>query len=123
MKYKFLNVNPLDAREGDCVTRAIKLASGLSYEEVQQKLHLVATLFDCEFLCVCCYKFLLDYVLGYKRVEEFQGYTVEEFIDYNPNGVYLIRCDGHLTCSVNGTLMDTWDCRGMLVDLIWEVDT
>lgn len=120
-KYKFLNLNPLNAREEDCVCRAISLALEEDYYTVQRKLELVGELFECEDLCVCCYKHLLDYVYGLERIEEVQGMTVEEFANYFPKGTYIVRVPQHCTCVINGVCYDIWNCLDKVVDKVWEV--
>lgn len=120
-RYQFLNVNPLGEIEEDCVCRAISLALDEDYYKIQEKLYLVAKLFECEYLCVCCYKYLLDEVYDLKRIEEVKGMTVEEFANYFPVGIFIVRVEGHLTCVIDNHIMDIWDCRDKIVDLVWEV--
>lgn len=120
-RYQFLNVNPLGEIEEDCVCRAISLALNEDYYKIQEKLYLVAKLFECEYLCVCCYKYLLDDVYDLKRIEEVKGMTVEEFANYFPVGIFIVRVEGHLTCVIDNNIMDIWDCRDKIVDLVWEV--
>ena len=119
--YKFLNLNPLGKREQDCVCRAISLALEEDYYVIQNKLSLVGDLFDCDKLCLCCYKFLLDEVYNLNRIEEYQGFMIQDFIADNPKGTYLIRIEGHLTCVVDGKVYDTWNCLDKIIDVIWEV--
>lgn len=119
-KYQFLNINPLGELEEDCVCRAISLALDEDYYKIQNKLQLVANLFECEMLCVCCYKYLLDEVYGLERIEEFAGMTINEFLHYHPEGTYLIRIDNHLTCVIDGTVLDIWDCTNYEIRLIWK---
>ena len=120
-RYKFLNLNPLGEIEEDCVCRAISLALNEEYDVIQTKLNLVGELFDCTALCVCCYKFLLDNIYNLDRIEEYQGYTIEEFAENNPLGTFIIRIEGHLTCLIDNTCYDLWDCRNKVIDLIWKV--
>ena len=119
-KFKFMNVNPLGLIEQDCVCRAISLALDVDYKTIERKLESIGFLFDCEKLCVCCYKFLLDDVYNLPRVEEFKGLTVEDFISLFPKGIYLIRVDEHLTCVIDGEICDTWDCGKEIVHIVWE---
>ncbi len=121
MRFDFLNLQPLGRLEEDCVCRAISFALNVPYRCIEQKLKLTAELFECEELCVCCYKHLLDSVYNLKRLESFQGLTIEEFIDLNPVGIYIIRVDGHLTACQDGILKDTWDCRDEIVDIVWKI--
>ena len=120
-RYQFLNVNPLGEIEADCVCRAISLALDEDYYKIQEKLYLVAKLFECESLCICCYKYLLDDVYDLKRIEEVKGMTIEEFANYFPIGIFIVRIEGHLTCVIDNNIMDIWDCRDKIVDLVWEV--
>ena len=120
-RYEFLNLNPLGKKEEDCVCRAISLALDEDYYFIQDKINIIGDLFDCEELCVCCYKFLLDNVYHLERIEEYQGHTIEEFADSNPYGKYLIRVEGHLTCVIDNVCYDIWDCRDKIVDIVWKV--
>ena len=121
-RYDFLNLNPMNELENDCVNRAIALALNEDYLLIQRKLELVGELFECEKLCVCCYKFLLDEIYGLERIEEYAGCTIEEFSQYHPKGTYLIRVDNHLTTLIDGTIYDIWDCRDEIVRIVWVVD-
>ena len=49
--------------------------------------------------------------------------TVGEFADTHPKGVYLLRIPAHLTCIIDGTCYDIFDCRfdGEITDA-WEVE-
>nr|DAL91365.1 MAG TPA: hypothetical protein [Caudoviricetes sp.] len=122
MKYKFLNLQPLGRKEEDCVCRAISLGLDEDYYTIQHKLELIGDLFDCEELCVCCYKHLLDNVYELERYESYQGMTIEEFLNLNPKGTFIIRVQGHLTCGIDGVLYDIWDCRNEIVDIVWKVE-
>ena len=121
-RYKFLNINPLGKREEDCVCRAISLALEEDYYIIQEKLQLIGELFECEFLCECCYKHLLDSVYDLQRNEEFKGLTIKEFSELHQSGTYIIRIEGHLTCLINGIIYDIWDCTDKIVDIVWEID-
>ena len=120
-RYKFLNVNPLGKKELDCVCRAISLATNDCYYDVERKLELVGELFNCPSLCVCCYKFLLDSVYGLDRIEEYQGLTIEEFMQILPKGTYIIRVHEHCTCVIDGVRYDIWYCMQEKLVIVWEV--
>ena len=121
MAWKFLNLQPLGKLEEDCVTRAISLATGQDYETIQEQLFLISQLFECEKLCVCCYKHLLDYVYNFERIEAVQGMTIAEFLESFDTGIFIIRVNGHLTCAIDGQIIDTWDCTDKIVDIVWFV--
>lgn len=119
--YIFFNNNPEKLIENDCVTRAISLASGLPYEVIEDKLYLTSKLFECPKLCICCYENLLNYVFNYENIYGVEGMSIGDFADKFPYGVYLVRVEGHLTCVIDNNIMDIWDCRDKIVDLVWEV--
>lgn len=119
--YKYLNLNPNHENASDCVCRAISLGTNEDYEVIEQKLEMVAQLFECEKLCVCCYEHLLDYVYNFKKIYLKETITIEEFLEMNPIGIYIIRIDGHLTCAMNGTIYDSWNCKDKLADIVWIV--
>ena len=120
--FKYLNLNPLDLTEEDCVTRAISLASGYSYAEVQDKLYYISKLLDCERLCVCCYQHLLSDVFKYDKIY-CRDVSVSEFAERHPTGVYLIRMEGHLSVLVDGVVYDIWDCSDEILTDVWYVNS
>ena len=120
-RFIYYNRNPDGKRQNDCVTRAISLASGYSYPQIRRKLYHTARLLNCEKLCVCCYRHLLDDVFKYKR-EISDGLTVGEFADLHSEGIYLLRVDGHITCAIRGDVFDIWDCRSEFVTDAWRVE-
>lgn len=119
--FSYLNLNPLDLEEEDCVTRAIALATGYSYAEIQDKLYYISELFECERLCVCCYQHLLTDVFKYPKLH-CRGMTVSEFLELHPIGVYLLRMNGHLSVAVDGTIYDLWDCSRETLTDVWCVN-
>ena len=119
--FVYLNVNPDKMKESDCVTRALKLATGLPYSEIRRKLYHTSKLLDCEKLCVCCYKFLIEEVFKCKRVN-CDNMTVAEFSYENPYGVYLVRMNGHLSTVINGKVYDIFDCRSDILTDAWKVE-
>lgn len=119
-KLIYYNRNPDGNKESDCVTRAISLASGLPYSSVRKKLYHMSELLNCEKLCVCCYRHLLDDIFKYPRVE-CEGYTVEEFADMHPQGSYLVRMSGHITTIIDGNIWDIFNCGKELCTDAWLV--
>jgi hypothetical protein len=119
--YKYYNRNPERIHLKDCVCRAISTATGLAYEATYNLLDLTASEFSCETLCVCCYHHLLEGILCYHRVDCDFKQTVEEVSRQYPNNNLIIRVDRHLTSSVNGVILDIWDCSQEFVDCFWIV--
>ena len=119
--YKYHNRNPEGARINDCVSRAISEATGLSYDATNRLLTTVADVYECEKLCVCCYKHLLSHFLGYKKYICKSDVSVSDVIRDFSDCIVIIRIEGHLTCAKNGVLLDTWDCSDREVDCFWIV--
>lgn len=119
-RFVYFNQNPDGNRESDCVTRAISFATGSDYKNIRKKLFHTAKLLDCEKLCPTCYEFLIEQVLKGRPVN-CDGMTVEDFAEFNPRGVYLVRMQGHISTIVDGCVYDIWDCRDCLLTNAWSV--
>ena len=120
-RYYNRNENP-GIQRNDCVTRAISLASGMSYEDTRRKLYHTAKLLDCNRICMSCYKFLIENVLCAKPLD-CDGLTVEDFADIHPQGTYLVRMEGHISTIIDNTIYDIFDCRSRALTNAWRVFT
>ena len=117
--YENKNINPKGKKTGDCVVRALSLALGRDYVDVYREL------FDISLLT--------GYIINDKRVEE-KFLTKHGFVKHKqpkkPSGkkyligeidkicrdkVIVISCAHHLTVVLDGTLVDSWDCRGKCI--------
>lgn len=120
LDYKFYNANPLGELEQDCVCRAISGATKIPYYSIKRKLELIGDLFECDKLCVCCYHHLLEKVFG--LTPKFaNGKSVREVAKEFKDKRVIIRIDGHLTCAINGTIYDIWDCTNEIADIFWVI--
>lgn len=119
--YKYLNVNPENRKESDCVVRAISLATDSDYYLVEKLLLNIGDIYSCDELCLQCYNQLLSGEIGYTRYNG-KGKTVEEISESHKDKILLIRIDGHLTCSMFGTIFDIWDCTKKICDVFWIVE-
>lgn len=116
--YAFFNENPLNKYEDDCVVRAISCATGNSWDYVYDYLSDIAqyegTLFDKR-------EFVRNYLdRTYTRLYGIQG-SVGEVSAMFPDNVLLITMNGHIVCSKNGIVYDTFDCRKRKVEDVWLV--
>ena len=113
------NVNPKGKKTGDCVVRALSVALGRDYTEVYKQLFALSL--------------ATGYIINDKRVEE-KFLAASGFVKHKqpkkPNGkkfligeidklckerVIVVSCAHHLTVVMDGTLIDTWDCRGKCI--------
>lgn len=80
----------------------------------------MSKLYDCEKLCVCCYRHLLDDVFKYERIRSYDM-TVQEFADTYPVGIFLVRMGGHISTIIDNNVYDIFDCRREVVTDAWQV--
>lgn len=116
--YAFFNENPLNKYEDDCVVRAISCATGNSWDYVYDYLSDIAqyegTLFDKR-------EFVRNYLdRTYTRLYGIHG-SVGQVSAMFPDNVLLITMNGHIVCSKNGIVYDTFDCRKRKVEDVWLV--
>lgn len=116
--YKYYNANALNKYEDDCVIRAISCATRKSWDYVYDYLSDMAqqegTLLDKR-------DFVRNYLdRTYQRLNDIYG-TVGQIAGMFPNNTLLITMRGHIVCSVNGTIYDTFDCRDREVENVWLV--
>lgn len=124
MKFKKFNANPKEWKlEGDCAVRAICTAEGLDWLEVYDALYEIGRK-KCRMQnSKQTYENLLDNLgwikLPMPRHRDNTRYTVEELIDEYTDKTLIISVAHHLTCSKNGVLIDTWNCKHKSVGNYW----
>jgi len=116
--YKFYNANAVNRFTDDCVIRAISCATGKSWDYVYDYLSDLAqyegTLFDKR-------DFVINYLnRTFHRLEGVYG-TIGEVSGMFPNSTLLITTRGHIVCSKNGIVYDTFDPRDREVEYVWLV--
>lgn len=117
--FKYYNANILGKDVDDCTIRAISVAEGISWDEAYRKL--------CDYarkrgLMLSSAESIEQYLDdNYQRVCE-PNMTVGEFAYENPTGIYLVTMPGHITCIVNGNVVDTFDCSHKTIFCAWLVE-
>lgn len=110
--YIYQNQNPDGKITGDCVTRAVSLAQGISWDEAYLAL-MLAGLFahdraDKGYVWI-------DYLTrhGYRRhiIPNTcpDCYSVREFCIDHPKGTYILGTGSHVVTVIDGNYYDTWD--------------
>lgn len=118
MSYQYYNANAVNRYTEDCVIRAISCATNKSWDYVYDYLSDIAqyegTLFDKR-------DFVRNYLdRTYKRLDGLYG-SVGYVSSLFPDNTILITMNGHITCSKNGIIYDTFDCRDRDVESVWLV--
>lgn len=123
MSYVYYNPNPKHARVGDCTIRAISKAMGQSWESTYAGLTAYGYML-CDMPSSNAVWGAYLRRNGYKRfiVDDHgkDGYTVSDFCNDNPDGVYVLCVTGHVLCVDNGDYFDTWDSGDEIPLYYWK---
>lgn len=109
MAFVFFNANPLGLYNGDCVIRALSLATDQDWKET--------------YIGLCMQGYVMCDMPSSNRVwAEYlkkRGwiksalpeccYTVRDFCDDFPKGTYILGTGTHAICIIDGSYFDTWD--------------
>ena len=60
-------------------------------------------------------------IFGFPKVEKVDGLTIGQFCDEFPQGIFLVRVDGHLTTVLNSHIIDIGDCSEEIITDVWRV--
>lgn len=110
--YVFSNPNPKKLLTGDCVVRAIALATGKSWGEVYVDVCLQGFA-GCEMPSdnTIWHTYLMEN--GYKRhiIPDTcpNCYTIGDFCYDNPIGIFILATGTHVVAVIDGDYFDTWD--------------
>ena len=112
MDFVVYNPNPIGAKAGDCVIRAIMKATGMEWHDVYVEV--------CAMGYAMCEwgnanriwsRWLIDH--GYKR----HGlpdtgpvcYSIADFARDHKHGTFIVGTGTHVVCIVDGVIYDSWD--------------
>lgn len=106
------NPNPNGSYVGDCVVRAIAIATGKSWYDTFVELCLQSLImYDMPSSNRVWHEFLK--VKGYKRhviPDDYKGvYTVRDFCGEHFKGRYILGTGTHVVAVIDGNYYDTWD--------------
>lgn len=114
--------NPVRTGAGDCAVRAIAKALGLSWEEAYTRLSANGFQMGNVISADEVWGSLLRQN-GFTRylVENTcpDCYSVEDFSNDHPNGLYVVKSENHVATIVNGTLYDSWPSQDKTVIYFW----
>lgn len=122
-KFQYFNANPENNRVGDCTVRAISKALNQDWEKTYIGL-MVQGLMLRDMPSA-------NYVWGtYLKSKGFvrkpipstcpDCYTVNDFCEDNPEGVYILAISGHVVAVENGNFFDTWDSGNEIPIYYWK---
>lgn len=121
------NPHPKGKKVGDCVKRAITIATGKDYMDVQRELNKLKKTTGCQkFNDTKNFKYYLEKILLCPKL----SFPAEKgkgrmngllFAIKHPTGTFVLRMAGHICCCKDGVINDTWDCLEKCVYNAWEV--
>lgn len=110
--YSFYNPNPQGNRVGDCVIRAISKALNQTWEQTYIDLSLQGYLMGDLLSSNAVWG---AYLKGKGFVRDIvsndcpECYTIDDFCNEYPQGIYVIGTGSHAVCVIDGVLYDSWD--------------
>lgn len=115
MAYKYVNPNPLANHTGDCTVRAASIVTGESWDCVYDDMAELGKQMGIMPDKAPVWGAYLR-LNGFKRAVIPNTcpdcYTVRDFAEDNPYGVYVLAIDGnpgHVVAVIDGSYMDIWD--------------
>lgn len=125
--FAFTNPNPKGlVRVGDCVFRAISIATGRDWLTVFDDLTAIGREASSPANDKLAYEPYLDKVS--KRInvkvstpDGIKRLTGRQLAEAHPTKTYVVRTAGHLLAVKNGKVRDTWDSGNKSAYIIWEV--
>lgn len=124
MAFIFANPNPKHNLVGDCVIRALSLATNKTWEEVYAKLSVYGFM-SCDMPSSNAVwgQYLTD--LGFERnivSDSCPSCTIRDFSSRNSKGVYVLGTGSHVVCVMNGDYYDTWDSGDETPIFVWRLE-
>lgn len=122
-RWIMFNDNPAALSVGDCAVRAVQVALGVDWETAYAILasngYLMGDLPSSNSVIAATLR-----QNGFYRAiipnECPDCYTVEDFADEHPEGVYVLGTGDHVVSVVDGDVIDSWDSRGEVPQFYWE---
>lgn len=124
MAFLMCNPNPKNARVGDCVIRALSIATGKTWEDTYTDLAVYGfMLCDMPSSNAVWGAYLKD--SGYERniVTDTcpDCYTVKDFCRDNPSGTFILGTGTHVVAVIDGNYCDTWDSGDEVPIYYWRI--
>lgn len=112
MAYEYFNNNPSDKKVGDCVVRAVSLATNESWDKTYIALSLLGFLMKDVFSSNAVWgAYLMQNGFDRYAIPNTcpECYTISDFASDHPKGVYVLATGTHVVTVIDGSYMDSWD--------------
>lgn len=117
-RHKYFQMKYKKDRVGDCVIRALTIATKEDYQTVRSELweHSLES-GDMPNANSTWQEFLKK--RGFKKEAKIKGYCLGQY-PTSHNEVYVVQLANHLVCLDEGLVRDIWDCRGKYPYTTWR---
>lgn len=122
--YEYSNPHPKGIKShGDCVYRAISIATGKSWLQVYDELYILGRELLAPANDKLTYTTYLDRIAERLPAHKPNGkrLTGKDVAALDPSRVYVVRMANHLAAVKGGKVRDTWDSSDKSAYLIWEL--
>lgn len=126
--YEYYNAHPEGKHVGDCVKRAITIASGMPYKEVSRELNRYKKITGAKTFNERknCDAYVEKVLHGVKYNFPAQAgrprMNGERFCKLYSKGNYILNMAGHWSVCVNGVIKDTWNPEAKCVYSAWKIE-
>lgn len=121
--WKQFNNNPAGRNTGDCAIRAVALALDVDWETAYALIAMNGFLMGDVISSNSVWGAVLRQH-GFSRYAVPNTcpdcYTVGDFADENPRGVYVVGTGNHVVTIKDGVVLDSWDSRNELPVYYWK---
>lgn len=120
---KQYNPNPAGRNVGDCAIRAVAKALDLDWETAYVLISMAGYQMNDMPSSNSVWGAVLRKNGFYRHVLPStcpDCYTVGDFADEHPHGVYVVGTGNHVVTIVDGTVFDSWDSRREIVSYFWS---
>ena len=122
-KYVFFNPNPYGRRVGDCAVRALCKALNQSWDKTYVEMAVYGFSYgDMSNANAVWGQYLRSKGFSKHIIPDTcpDCYTLEDFCNEHPTGVYVVVLSGHVVTVESGKFYDTWNCKDEIPIYYWR---
>lgn len=121
--FQYTNPHPQGCLVGDCVKRAITIATGTDYNQVSLELNRHKKLTGAKvFNENKNWESYVTKVAKAKKVTGWANTKVGEFCKQNKTGRFILSIRKHVVAVVDGKILDTWNCSYKAIGKVYKVE-
>ena len=122
-RWMYYNPNPSGRNVGDCSVRAVSAALGTDWETAYALIAKAGYLMNDVMSSNTVFGSVLRQNGFYRHNVPNtcpDCFTVGDFAEGHPNGVYVLGTGNHVVTLVDGTILDSWDSSNEILQYYWS---